>query len=433
MGTTITDKQLQNLNPGDDLPINIYDYPGLRVRMAPTGRSTTFYHRFVSPSNKKTVKATIGRYGKKQGQLSLKEAITHWHDNHGLLARDIDPRDHTKVEAAKVKSELQTIEQETAESNATVQKLIKDHIGDKTSGNKPLKAWQPRLNTLERYLEPYLNWPAHKLERSDAVAMLKKIETAGKEVMRNRTLRYGSAMYNWAIKNEWPTGEHWRKSYGISKNTKPIITTNPFWQIEMLKEKSREHVPTDTELKEFLKNLHKSKLSEDQQDALLLIALTGCRGNEVCAMEWSEVHDNEWRIPGERVKNGHAHLVYLSPQALGIIKKHAGGKYVFSSETTNSEHILLDGIEKKLRFSFKDMNITPFWIHDWRRLFATWMGENGIPEEAHDRVLNHYKESVRKTYNRAKYNKPAKKAWDDWAKHLTGLASNNVLQFKRRA
>ena len=433
MATTITDKGLQNLKSGDDLPIDTYNYPGLRVRKAPTGKSTTFFHRFVSPSNQKTVKATIGRYGKQKGQISLKEAIASWFSNHELLNKGIDPRDHAKAEALKVQAEVESIQKESAQNTATVHSLIKDHIDDKTSGKKALKSWQPRKSALDRYLEPYLGWPAHQLERSDAVAMLKKIETAGKDSMRNRTLRYGSAMYNWAIKNEWPTGEHWRKSYGIPKGTKPLMTTNPFWQIEMLEEQSREHVPTETELKTFMKKLDSSKLSEIQQDALLLIALTGCRGNEVCAMEWSEVHGAEWRIPGGRVKNGHTHLVYLSPQALGITNKHKGGKYVFSSDTTSSGHILLDGIEKKLRLSFKDMKITPFRLHDWRRVFATWMGENDFSEDVHDRVLNHYRKSVRKTYNRAKYNPQAKNAWQDWEKRLTKLAANKVPQLKQGA
>jgi hypothetical protein len=324
MATTITDKQLQNLKPGVDIPINTYDYPGLRVRKAPTGKSTTFFHRYVSPRDKKTVKATIGRYGKQKGQISLKDAISCWHDNTGLLTKRIDPRDHAEAEAVEAQTALETTQKETAQGNATVRKLIEDHIDDKSSGKTGLKSWQPRMRALERYLDPFLDWPADQLERSDAVSMLKSIEKAGKDVMRNRTLRYGSAMYNWAIRNEWPTGEHWRKTYGIPKDTKPLIKTNPFWQIEMLEEKSREHMPTKTELKTFLKGLHDSELSEDQQDALLLIALTGCRGNEVCAMEWSEVHGNEWRIPGERVKNGHDHLVYLSPQALAIIKKPGG-------------------------------------------------------------------------------------------------------------
>jgi integrase len=81
------------------------------------------------------------------------------------------------------------------------------------------------------------------------------------------------------------------------------------------------------------------------------------------------------------------------------------------------------------------MGIKPFRLHDFRRSFATWMGEHKppIPPEVHDRVLNHYRKSIRKVYDLAKYNTPAKKAWNDWAKHLTGLAADNVVQFKKRA
>ena len=175
-------------------------------------------------------------------------------------------------------------------------------------------------------------------------------------------------------------------------------------------------------MEKLLKGLPKTQLTSDQQDVLLFTLLTGCRIGEACAMEWQEIHDNEWRQPGKKTKNGRSHIVYLSPPANAILKRHKDGKrYVFHSSSTATKHLRVDGIEKALRLSLESLKIQRFTPHDLRRTFASWCGNEGIPETVHDRLLNHYQKSIRKTYNQAKYNQSAKAAWLKWGRHITKL------------
>lgn len=79
------------------------------------------------------------------------------------------------------------------------------------------------------------------------------------------------------------------------------------------------------------------------------------------------------------------------------------------------------------------LDAQPFRPHDFRRALASWMGDRNISEAVHDRVLNHYRKSVRKVYNGSRYNTPAKKAWYEWGQYLAGLAADNVVQLRKQS
>ncbi len=56
--------------------------------------------------------------------------------------------------------------------------------------------------------------------------------------------------------------------------------------------------------------------------ALWLLALTGCRRNEVSQMKWNEIDEGRrlWSIPSARSKNHREHAVAFSTQAWRIIE-----------------------------------------------------------------------------------------------------------------
>ena len=57
--------------------------------------------------------------------------------------------------------------------------------------------------------------------------------------------------------------------------------------------------------------------------AVDLLILIGARREEVAAMQWGEVDlaAKTWTLPGERSKNGVAHVVPLSDSAISILEK----------------------------------------------------------------------------------------------------------------
>jgi integrase len=76
------------------------------------------------------------------------------------------------------------------------------------------------------------------------------------------------------------------------------------------------------------------------------------------------------------------------------------------------------------------LGVEPFTPHDMRRSLATWLGENQVSEKVHDRMLNHYRQTIAAVYNTAKYNKPAREWWLKWGEHIQGLMAENVVPLR---
>ncbi len=56
---------------------------------------------------------------------------------------------------------------------------------------------------------------------------------------------------------------------------------------------------------------------------------------------------------------------------------------------------------------------------------ATWLGEQQVDEAIHDRMLNHAPGGIRKVYNVARYNEPARHWWNKWGEHIASLQSDH--------
>lgn len=78
------------------------------------------------------------------------------------------------------------------------------------------------------------------------------------------------------------------------------------------------------------------------------------------------------------------------------------------------------------------LGVEAFHIHDLRRTMTTWLGENEVDERVHDRMLNHFKNTIRAVYNTARYNRPAREWWTNWGNHIQALGADNVIPLKGR-
>jgi integrase len=136
-----------------------------------------------------------------------------------------------------------------------------------------------------------------------------------------------------------------------------------------------------------------------------MLLLTGQRLNEVAQMSWSI-----WSLPRERCKNGHAHVVPLSNQALAIISPRQGSgesDLVFGVSGFSRAKKALDTVAKLS---------TPWCVHDLRRTCASGMARLG--------VAPHVVEAV---YNRYSYSTEKREALDLWAEHVTRCAGNIIV------
>lgn len=173
-----------------------------------------------------------------------------------------------------------------------------------------------------------------------------------------------------------------------------------------------------------------------------LLILTGQRRAEVAGMMWSELdlEDRTWRIPKERSKNGKAHEVDLSDQAVAILKEvTAAGSVVFPargegaargfSATKRRLDSLIEGARRKADASIAD-DLPPWRLHDLRRTAATGMAALGIAPHIVERVLNHIsgtQSGLVGVYQRHEYRAERKAAIVAWDKHVEAVVSRRKL------
>ena len=163
---------------------------------------------------------------------------------------------------------------------------------------------------------------------------------------------------------------------------------------------------------------------------LKLLALTGCRREEVAGMRRTELSEDlaTWTIPGQRTKNHLVHVVPLPPMARNIIRSiDQHGDLVF---TTNGRTSVSGFSKMKKRLDAK-LKFAPWIIHDLRRTAATGMADIGIPPHIVEACLNHVsgaKAGVAGTYNRAQYLLEKKAALERWADHIAAQIEGRPAQ-----
>lgn len=174
--------------------------------------------------------------------------------------------------------------------------------------------------------------------------------------------------------------------------------------------------------------------------ARFLIAVP-CRRGEAANLAWShlDLAAAEWKQPGKMTKNRDPHRLHLHSLALGVLRerhKATGGKgLVFpapkSGEAVSTfsdmkaaliEATVTDGHEAMMGWRW----------HDFRRSFATALGEAGVPEAVADAVLNHRQSATRGgvlgVYQRASRWPEQVKAMDYWGRLLTAAIEGRAAQ-----
>jgi integrase len=156
---------------------------------------------------------------------------------------------------------------------------------------------------------------------------------------------------------------------------------------------------------------------------------------------WSEIDlvSGWWTIPAERSKNGLAHRVPLSPQAVRILKglkaeAKKDATWVFPSTRKTGPHInhAQKGIERVVERSGVE-----FRGHDLRRTAASLMVGGGVPRLVVQKILNHVESGVTLVYDRHSYDPEKRAALDYWGRRVEAIVTrkgrSKVLSFRARA
>ena len=156
----------------------------------------------------------------------------------------------------------------------------------------------------------------HDIRRRDVIALVDDISRRRGAQMADKALAVLGKFYSWLIARD-------------------VVDASPCRGVERpVRNPPRDRTLTDNEIVALW---HACTEEGPAGQAVRLLLLSGCRRAEVFNARWSEIDAAEllWKLPRERVKNGIAHTVPLSPQAWAIIAaqpRFGGCDFIFTKD-----------------------------------------------------------------------------------------------------
>jgi len=143
-------------------------------------------------------------------------------------------------------------------------------------------------------------------------------DVAAAALSRDQIRRWGDAIAKRSGYSANRAFEVLRRCYSWGVET-DLIGATPFVRLPkpFSGERPRAHVMSVDELAGLVQALTAEPCG--YANAVWLLLLTGVRKEEVRGARVDEFEGDLWRVPGERTKNGQAHVVPLSPQARAVI------------------------------------------------------------------------------------------------------------------
>ena len=393
-------------------PLKEYDLRegnGFGIRVRKTGIITFFY---IYHFDDKRRFLNLGIYGPPP-DTSLADARLKHAEAFTQVRSGTDPQaPPPEPPAAPVKPEVFTV----TDLKSKYVGHIKTHLVDRS-----VKHQDERL---EKHLIPaWGNRPIVEIRRRDAIEMIETIAAKKPGAARN-VLLAARAMFTYALRRE-------------------MVEYNPFSEVGLAvpaaTANDRNRTLSDDELKKVvLPYLLSPGGNTIAKNALLLILVTGQRPGEVAGLHKSEINEDWWTIPWQRIKtecrkgkkNPQDHRVFLTSLAKSLIIPSDGHIFPASrgAEGSVSTNTLAHHVQFQDPNYFGLLRWTP---HDLRRTARTGMAALNVPERHAEAVLNHALEGVKKIYDRHHYDKQKKAALTKWSKHLEKLIREMSTQQKQ--
>ena len=342
----------------------------------------------------------------------------------------------------------------------TLRVLIDDWNRLHLAGQRPSYAAEA-VRALHYAFADHLDDAAEDLDRAAVVRALdaltrRRSRTAGNgglkpkgAAMIGRTAAYGRAAFAWAVK-------------------RGALRINPFADLPIAKSiAKRERVLSDTEIADIWRAA--TDTTAPYGAIVRLLILTGQRRGEVAGMAWNEISEDlvTWTLPGERTKNGEAHMVPLSALARDLLKallsEDANEAKQIPREQRASGALVMPGTvgapfagwskaKRTLDKAIMDARgraaatagtspaaLVPWSVHDLRRTVATGLQRLGVRLEVTESILNHISGSrggIAGVYQRHDWAAEKRAALDAWAAHVISIlegrvAGDNVVTLAR--
>ena len=377
---------------------NLSDGGGLMLRVKPNG-SKLWLFNYTRQTTKKRANISFGTYP----ELSLANARKKRVEARELIAQDIDPKEHRDEQARH---------SETANNNTFKHVALQQHEVKKTkvSPDHANDIWR----SFELHLFPKLgNTPIHKLNAVKVIEVLRPIEAKSLETLKRLCQRINEVMV-------------------YSLNT-GLIDNNPLAGIsQAFKTPEKKNMPTipHDQLPALMQKLSTASITLTTRCLIEWQLHTMVRPGEAAGTRWDEIDIESalWTIPAHRMKKKKAHIVPLSPQALGLLETikplSSQSEYVFTGDRSNHK----PSNSSTANVALKRMGYHGILVaHGLRALASTTLNEKGFDPDLIEACLAHVdKNEVRAAYNRAEYIERRKEVMNWWSDHIEKAAEGNL-------
>lgn len=384
------------------------DGAGLLLRCS--AENATWVFRYTAPSGKRREMGlgTCIRNNAQAAGASLTQARENAGKARALLASvppvdPIDERDKARMAAkeadAKRKAEKTAVSATLArEARAYHEKVIEP--------TKPGKFSADWINSLENHVPKQL-WhkPIAEITRSEMLDFLRDIQHR----MADTAIRVRRRLH------EVFDDAHDRELIAVN----PVEAVRAKLRKVIIHKRVRSHPALPfVETPAFLRSLRTQPGIAAR--CMEFTILTAARTGESVGTEWSEfdLTASLWTIPGERMKGGEEHRVYLCARAVEIVEsmRGTGDRYVFPSLRTPHKPISNMGMLALL----KRMQRQDITVHGFRSTFSTWANENAIARaDVIEACLAHKEgDKIRAAYNRATFAVERRKLLVAWGEYL---------------
>jgi integrase len=411
----LTDRFCASAKPLNDARTDYFDetVQGLSLRITERGHRSWCFH-FRAPRDNKRARATLGTYP----ATSLAAARGKAMEARGHIEAGEDPRLVLAGQAAAA---------------MTVAALADAYLADPEKAALRSKAEIERR--LRKNVVPVIGEVRlAELRRRDVRNVTDAILRRGRKVEATRVFEDVRAMVKWAVENEYLDGNP------IDGMSKPAEST------------SSDRVLNDDEIRILWQGLPKSLARSIQcQRIIKLCLVTAQRVGEVAGMlpEELDLKAREWRLPGKRTKNGHAHVVPLSGLALKIIKEAMAaadnGEPIFpcgegSLSPVAVARTILRANDAPEERPLGRFGVAPWSAHDLRRTALTGMARLGVAPIVLGHIANHRTTTragvTLSVYSVYTYDKEKRTALDTWAERLSAIVCSEdaagIIPFRRR-
>ena len=358
--------------------------PGFGLKVTPKGRKVFVVLYRTGGSGSRLRKYTIGPYGR----VTLHQAR--------VAAQ--------KVFAAKLEGRDPAAEKRAARRRVVadrVEDLLESFISQHVSQNRSA-AEISRL--LRREIgQPWTGKSIHEVTKRDVVDLVMAIVERGAPLAANKVLKSMKTFLNWCV-------------------GRAVLDHSPADGVPFpTKEVARDRVLSDEELGRVMRA---ARTIDGPYGSLVeFLALTGQRREEAAQLRWDEINLDQaiWTIPGSRTKNGKAHIVHLSAQALALIERlKRDGPFVLAIPS-GKPFRQFSRFKRKLD---SICGVTDWCLHDFRRTCVSGMAGLGIPPHIADKILNHQAgtiSDVAAVYQRHQFLKERRVALEQWGAHVEDI------------